>query len=274
MRPPVRLRLPPALARGVLLLLLCAQAAAAQTTLLLSYEAMPAAQVDLPRAKDAPYAEKEMLARAVAEELVPGVIDAMGLDPLAAKTEIAPGGYEGKTNPSLQTALPAAEARARRLAAALGYVLRQQSVLVSDLSDAGGGSLCATVGFREPPSPAAAHAFFLHAARTDKGLGGGYSAAGGRMLFINLRGADGKPFGGLDDAGFAAALKRAAATFPGAAFAGEAGCRAYLVENDWAKAANGEDYAAAIGPDASALLLARLKHTVMVEIFAARLGWR
>ena len=255
-----------------LLLLLWGQCAAAEA--LLFYEALPAAQVVLPKAKDAPYAEKQRLAEAVARELVPGIVDALDLDPTRARTSVAPGGYEGRTNPSLQTALPASQAEARRLAAALGYVLRQESVLVADLADAAGDSFQVTVGFARAPDADLAQRFFAHAAETDRGLAGGYSIVGSGMVFVNLRGADGKPLGGLNDAAFLGGLRRAAAGFPGAAVAASGRCRAYLVENDWARARDGEEFAIALGGKAGALMLLRLKHTVIVETLAARYGWR
>jgi hypothetical protein len=266
-RPRRRLGLPLAL-----LLLLWGQWAAAET--LLFYEALPAAQVALPKARTAPYAEKQRLAEAVALELVPGIVDALAFDPMRAKTAIAPGGYGGRTNPSLQTALPATAAEARTLAAALGYVLRQESVLVADLADASGDSFQVAVGFGRAPDADLAQRFFAHAIQIDKGLAGGYSVVDAGMVFVNLRGADGRPLGGLDDAAFLSALRRAAEGFPGARIAASGKCRAYLLENDWARAGNGEEFAAALGEKAGALMLLRLKHTVIVETLAARYGWR
>lgn len=260
---------------GLLLaLLLACGPAAAQNALLFSYEAMPSAQIALPKAKTAPYADRERLARAAADELVPAIIDAMKLDPARAKTEVAPGGYLRETNPSLQTTLSLGHADARRLAAALGYVLRQGSVLVSDCADPAGTAGYAAIRFDRAIDADLAHKFFLHAAGVEKGLGGGYSVTGGRMLFINLAGADGKPFSGLPDTAFLAGLRRAAETFPGAALAGSGKCRAYLVANDWSKATNGEEYATELGAGGGGLMLLRLKHTTMVESHASRYGWR
>ena len=260
---------------GLLLVsLLAFEPAAAQTPLLFSYEAMPAAQIVLPKAKTAPYADRERLAREAAGELVPAIIDAVKLDYTRARTEIAPGGYLRETDPSLQTTLTVGHADARRLAAALGYVLRQGSVLVSDCSDAGGMAAYAAIRFDRPVDADLAHKFFLHAAGIEKGLGGGYSVTGGRMLFINLAGADGKPFSGLAGDSFVAGLRRAAETFPGAALAASGKCRAYLVANDWSKATNGEEYAAELGSGGGGLMLLRLKHTAMVETLASRYGWR
>ncbi len=257
-----------------LTLLLAFGPAAAQTSLLFSYEAMPSAQIVLPKAKTAPYADRERLARAAADELVPAIIDALKLDPTRARTEVAPGGFLLETDPSLQTTLPVGHADARRLAAALGYVLRQGSVLVSDCNDAGSTMAYAAIRFDRPLDADLAHKFFLHAAGIEKGLGGGYSVTGGRMLFINLAGADGKKFSGLDDNTFVAGLRRASQSFPGAVLAASGTCRAYLVENDWSKATNGEEYATELGPGGGGLMLLRLKHTAMVESFASRYGWR
>jgi hypothetical protein len=260
---------------GLLLTLLLAFApAAAQSPLLFSYNALPAAQIVMPKAKTAPYADRARLTAEIARDLVPSIFNTMMLDPARARTEVAPGGYLLETEPSLQTTLQTSHADARRLAAALGYVLRQGSVLVSDCADPAGAAAYGAVAFDRPVDDALAHKFFLHAAKTDKGLGGGYSVVGGRMLFINLAGADGKPFGGLGSDAFVSALARAARSFPGASLAASGKCRAYLVENDWSKATNGEDYAAQLGPGGGGLMLLRLKHTAMVEDFANRHGWR
>ena len=71
-----------------------------------------------------------------------------------------------------------------------------------------------------------------------------------------------------------AALKRAASSFPGVSLGANGRARAYLVENDWAMATNGEEFAQRLGADAPALMLLRLCHTVIVENLAVRLGWR
>jgi hypothetical protein len=246
---------------------------AADPTLLFSYEALPVAQVVLPKAKSAPYADKALLAEAVARELVPAILDAMKLDPTRAKTDVAPGGYLLATEPALYTVMQLTHTDARRLAAALGYVLRQGSVLVSDCADPAGTAAFASVRFDRAPDAALAQRFFEHAAKIEKGLGGGFSVTGGAMLFINPAGADGKPMSGLGGEAFVAALTRASQGFPGARLAASGKCRAYLVENDWAKAANGEEFAAQLGPGGGLMLL-RLKHTVMVESYASRYGWR
>ena len=62
------------------------------------------------------------------------------------------------------------------------------------------------------------------------GLGGGFTARGNRMLFINERGRDGKPFSGLDDERFAASLQRAADQFGGIASVSTGRVIARLVE--------------------------------------------
>lgn len=105
------------------------------------------------------------------------------------------------------------EASARLYAAAIGYVLRQEGVLVF-ADDPRGDSLAVTLRFSDgAPSPALAQRFFRHAANVAWGLGGGYSSLGEELVLINLRDSDGTPYSGLTDARFAAALQRAAETF-------------------------------------------------------------
>ena len=47
-----------------------------------------------------------------------------------------------------------------------------------------------------------------------EGLGGGYTAFGDTLLFLNLRGPDGQPHSGLSDADFTSALRRVVTGFP------------------------------------------------------------
>ena len=246
---------------------------------LLSYEAIPSAQ--LPLDLDAStYAERAEATRAALVELVPAIAAAVSVDPDALETEVTPGGYLLKTNASLQTRARITDERAERLAAALGYVFRQWSVLVSQPGDAEEGRTgYVVVGFpKDALTPALAQSFFDFAARTHQGLGGGYTAFGDEMLFLNLRDGDGAPHGGLADLDFAARLGFSAGAFPDAqAKVVEAGrAEARLVGNDWEAAPEGEGYAAIIG-DAEALAALdalRAEHDALILGFADRFGWR
>jgi hypothetical protein len=258
----------------VLVVALAQAAAAADPTLLFSYEAIPSAQIDLPKARGAPYARKEFLAHIVAGKLVPDIVAAVGLDPAKARTRVTPGGYALETNPSLQTQISAKPDDGNRLAAALGYVLRQESVLVSDLRAADGDSYQVTIQFpRGKLTPALAHEFFRRAAEIDRGLGGGYAALGNTMIFVNLRGVDGKPFSGLADNLFLDRLTATSHLFPGSTVARSGRARARLVENDWKTAPNGEDYAKLLDRAIEALDRLRARHTVMVRSQAKLNGW-
>lgn len=259
----------------VLVLVPAWQAATADTTLLLSYEALPSAQLDLPKAKAAPYADKLPLGRAVAAELVPAIVAAAGLDPAKAATRVGPGGYMLETNPSLQTRIAAKPEAGERLAAALGYVLRQEGVLVSDLHAADGDSYQVTIRFRPGTlTPARAHDFFRRAAEVERGLGGGYSALGDDLIFLNLRGGDGRPLSGLSDPAFLAGLAAAADRFPDARVLRSGKARARLVENDWKASPDGADYARMFAAGALAELdRLRVRHTALVRAQAKRQGW-
>jgi len=264
----------PALLSFVLLVLATA-AASAQPVQLLSYEAIPSAQIALPKAKDAPYAQKQAVAQAVADQLVPAILRAAGIDSGSARTQVYPGGYEVRTDPALQTRVATAPEQADRLAAALGYVLRQGSVLVSDLAAKDGDQFQVTLRFPNRSLGAErAQAFFAKAAQLDKGLGGGYSALGDAMVFINLRGADGKPFGGLDDDRFLALMKQACEGFTDCAVDGSGKIRAKLVGNDWKTAPNGEAYAKLVPDAVPELNRLRQRHTAMIEDAAAKNGWK
>lgn len=266
------------LALGAGLLWGAAAAAEPVRPQLLSYEAIPSVQVELDLS-GASYAQRAELTAAALAEIAPQVIAAAGMDPASVGTEMTPGGYLLKTNASLQARAAMTDAEATRLAAALGYVFRQWSVLVSELDEPGGGTAYVTVRFPEDAlTPEAAQAFFEHAASVDAGLGGGYTAFGDDMIFLNVRDEAGKPYGGLGDLAFAAALGEAAGSFAGAevtvAAAGEAEAR--FVGNDWAAAPEGEDYAATLADPALVAALAPLRaaHTALVESYAARFGWR
>ena len=189
-------------------------ARAADPTLLFSYEVTSAVGLDLPKLPQATYAERATFAGQVLDRLVPDVVRAVGLDPKRVKTEITPGGYLLKTNASLQSKTALGDAPADRFAAALGYVFRQSSVLVSDLADAKGGTGYVIVSMPKGTMNASlAQAFFAHAAEVDAGLGGGYTAFDDEMIFLNVRDRDGKPYSKLEDDVFEAAMRRAAASF-------------------------------------------------------------
>ena len=177
----------------------------------LFYEAVSA---DVPA--DASYPARQRLTERARDELVPAILSIMGLDDQSVATELRMGGYRLHTNPSLHTAAPLADAPADRLAAAIAWTFRQDSVLVADFTGGDGTTGYALVRFPEGTlTPATAQRFFEAAARVHAGLGGGYTAFGDTLLFLNLRGPDGQPYSSLSDADFTATLHRAVADFQG-----------------------------------------------------------
>ena len=222
---------------------------------LISYEGVPSAQYDHFMDVDfdaADYAAREALTVAVHEQIYPEILDAVAFDCAVPDTEVTPGGYLLETNPSLQSAISATDctrAEIDELAAALGYVFRQWDVLVTDYADdSAGGTGFGIVEFGASAlTPELAQSFFVHAGDTDEGLGGGYTAFGDRMVFLNLRGGDGATYSGLEDPDFIAALDDAAASFTEAELelveSGEGALEAWFVSNDWSSAVEGEDFA-------------------------------
>lgn len=250
---------------------------AADRPLLFSYEAT-SSQLGLTKLRDGSYADRVAFTAKVKDELLPDVLRAAGVDPGKVRTEITPGGYLLRTNASLQSRIWLDDELANRVAATLGYVFRQSSVLVSDLGDAKGGTGLVVVRFpRGTLTAATAHRFFEHAADIHKGLGGGYTAFGDQMIFLNVRDEAGKPYSELSDRDFARGLRPAAMSFKGAkasiAKIGQA--KAWFVGNSWSRKPNGDDYAAILG-EAPAARLKPLqeRHTAMIMAAAERWGWK
>ena len=193
-----------------------------------------------------PFAARAETTAVFVSELGPSVLETVGVDPAAFDAEIVPGGYEAKVNPSVLLTLDGSEEQAKRVAAAFGHVFEQSSVLIWREAPAGspGGSLVAAVSLPSVTPNLAEH-FFRVAGAIERGLSGGFTARGNQLLFINLRGADGKPFSGLGDEAFVAALERAASVFGGIASVSTSRATAILVER--------ADYAALNGPAAATL---------------------
>ncbi|MBI1774780.1 MAG: hypothetical protein HYR63_05475 [Proteobacteria bacterium] len=255
--------------------------AAADPQLLFSYEVTSAVGLELPKLAGATYAERATFAGQVLDSLVPDVLRAVGLDPRKVETQITPGGYNLKTNASLQSKVALAEADANRLAAALGYVFRQFSVLVSDLADAGGNTGYVTVSMPKGTMNASlAQAFFLYAAGVDPGLGGGYTAFGDDMIFLNVRDGQGQPYSKLEDEAFAAAMRRAADGFTSAkaTVSATGKAKARFVGNSWRNKPGGDDYVALLGgagtPLVNRLDGLRQRQVTLILAAADRFHWR
>ncbi len=193
-----------------------------------------------------PFAAKAETTALLISELGPPGLAAVGLDPGLFDAEIVPGGYMAKINPAVLLTLDGNEEQARRAAAAFGHIFGQSAVLI--WRDASQGSVAVVVSL-PAVTPTLADHFFRLAATIEPGLAGGFTARGNQLLFINLRGADGKPFSGLDDDRFAAGLQRAAGQFGGIASVSMSRVTATLVER--------ADYTALLG--ASLATVERLK---------------
>jgi hypothetical protein len=233
------------------------------------YEVIPSAHIEVPSDGRFTYEARAALTEAVRQEVVPGIWRAVGLIPSTVRDQLGPGGYQRRTNPSLQAYLAITDERARMAAAALGWVFRQESVLVADLRDQVEGRTGYVVVDLGPDKllPERAHAFFLHAANTVEGLGGGYTAFDDDMLFLNMRDDTGEPYSQLDDEAFSLALQRSAKSFDSYAALGTEGVAdARFVGNNWSEAADGEQYAMHLtGADLAALTALRDRHSTMVN---------
>lgn len=248
----------------------------------LSVEAVPGRSTPLGQELDfeaISYDEAEALTREAQREVLPDLLLALDLDEREVDQDLGPGGYQLATNPALQLKVPLSDEEATRLAAALGLAWRQESVLLVDWSEGDGGTAYAGVRFTgAAPSAEEAQAFFEWAAEGNPGLGGGYTAYDDTLYFLNLRGADGEPYSGLDDASFVALLDQAARSWTeGAVALSESGeLEAWLVENDWSASPEGEGYLATIEADPSleaALEAAASEHEQLVERAADEGGW-
>jgi len=193
----------------------------------------------VPDRADAVYSRQAAQTAAIISELGPPLLGTVGLDPNSFDAEVVAGGYQGRMSPSAVMDVEADAAAAGRLASACGIVFDQQSVLEWREAD-GTPDVAVEIAFQSL-TPTLAEFFFRTAIGVDRGLAGGFTARDNALLFINLRGADGRPASGLDDGRFEAALRTAARAF-GAAITG---VRPLHVEAHLIAAKDG--YAATIG---------------------------
>jgi hypothetical protein len=221
-------------------------------------------------ARKATYEEKERLTRAALAELVPHVWTNLGAVASRARSRVRAGGYKDEINPAIQSNLVTGEAEARRLAAALGYVFRQWAVLMYDLDAEPATFRYVSVRFpRGTLTVVQAERFFARARAQLASEKLGFSAAGNRLVFINLH-------TGIADDAFFAGLTRAGADLPGVAIKVEPAkpVRAFLIENDWAKSKDGEEFArvfAGSGAALAALGRLRARHDGRVRRWAQQL---
>ncbi|WP_281329621.1 hypothetical protein [Polyangium sp. 6x1] len=243
----------------------------------MSYEAMPGVgfMVD---STDDPYGEREAFTAELESAFVADILAAVNVDDLAS--EEAPGGYQSDTNPSIQTRLPEAWADATRAAAAIGVVMLQWSVLLTDFTpEAGGETRFGVVTFPEGKlDEALAADFFAHAAKVDPGLGGGFFAFADSMYFLNIGDSQGAPFSGLDDDAFVAKLGEAAESFaPVPAEITQSGlCDARFVDNDWNALPDGDSYWEALGVDEAGkaeLLALQDEYRTLFQQAVTEYGW-
>lgn len=213
----------------------------------ISYEAMPGAGFMVDYSND-PYEERAEFTDKVKADVVPETFAAAGEDFSKLETDSVPGGYLLAVNPSLQTRVAEDWDATTKTAAALGFVMYQWSVLITDFTPSDAGN----TGYGVVTFPAGAldtkmaGDFFTHASTVDDGLGGGFFAFGDSMYFLNIADSMGMPYSGLADDAFVMALKTAAEGFSGAkAELSKSGkCDSRFVENDWDGKPMGDDYLA------------------------------
>lgn len=250
-------------------------AASPNPEFLLSFEVIPSIGAPPGLRRDASYVQREQLAQSALNAVLPDLIRELGIEPAQVRHSIEPGGFELRTGASVQSRLAGDRELAEQLAAALGWVFGQRSVLISDLGSSTAGSLWLRVRFPNALlTPALAQRFFLHAAGIDSGLGGGYRGEGKSLVFVNLRDADGLPFSGLDDDRYSALLERAALSFRGARgeIAERGKAQIWLIGNDWRLHPDGNRYLERLPGGASVwrerLQRLRARHHAQLEILA------
>lgn len=247
-------------------------------TQLFSYEVLTFKPLGLDD-KKASYADRAAFTAQVRDTEMPKILELLKIPADQVETELTPGGYQLETNASLQSAFETDARTADLFGAAIGYTFRQWSVLVTDFTPAGQGNTAyAVVTFKDhAPSGEEAQAFFEHAASVNKGLGGGYTAFGRDLFFLNIGDSEGKAYSGLDDATFVAELTKAAQSFKGTPVSVSRSGRvdARFVENDWAKAKTGQDYAKILGRDLTRKLTQlRRQHERDLRKFGTEHGWK
>jgi hypothetical protein len=255
-----------------------APAAPIGPTLLFSYEALTFKSLGLDE-KKASYADRAAVTEQVKETELPKILSLLKIPADQVQTEVTPGGYQLQTNASLQSAFETDPKTADLFAAALGYTFRQWSVLITDFTPEGQGNTgYAVVTFKDhAPSGEEAQAFFEHAASVNKGLGGGYTAFGHDLYFLNIADSTGKAYSGLDDATFVADLTKAAETFTATPVAVTRSGRvdARFVENDWDKSKTGQDYAKILGRDLTRKLTQlRREHEKALRAAGTQYHWK
>lgn len=239
--------------------------AEAPRTWRLSFEVLSSEHVQ--PARRATYDEKVRLTRAALAEIVPHVWTNLAAVATRARSRVRAGGYKDAINPAIHSNLVTGEDEARRLAAALGYVFRQWAVLMYDL-DAQPSSI-RYVSVRFPRGTLTLDKTGRFFARAQAQLTSdklGFAAFGNRLVFINLN-------TGIPDDAFAAGLARAGTDLPEAGIKIEPPkpVRAFLIENDWEKSKDGEDYIRLLGANgeaAAALKQLQTRHDGRVRRWA------
>ncbi len=232
--------------------LLTAAAAERPISWLLSYEVLSSRHAVTPAPR---YGDKDKLASGALARSVRPVLAELGLAATEVRSRVRPGGYKDEVNPAIQTEVTATEYQADRIAAAMGYVFEQWAVLVADLKPEWAETTYISVQFgRGALSPAHADLFFAQARRRLASGKLGFSSLGDQMIFLNID-------TGIDDGCFAAGLSRAAGDLRriSVLVTGPHPARARLIENDWDRATDGEDYARMIGDAALTATLRRLR---------------
>lgn len=244
-----------------------------QRAWLVAYEVLPLERKDLPGLVRATYQQREEVTREAAERLVPKALRVFGSDLRLEWTRIGPGGHAGEINPAVYTSISATRVQAEKVAAALGYVMRQSSVLVADLQDDKGNIAMVEISFSDAGLTPLRAAGFLRAANLTLASNElGFSAIDDRMIFLNIG-------TGIDDEAFHAGLAKTATTFPPPpAVSAVKRATATFVTNNWSRSPDGEEYAARLGGamsnDVLNLRQLRGEHRAIIARAAQRYGWR
>ena len=241
---------------------------------MIGYEVLSQIDPVPPRIARATYAQKEAVTREALATIVPELLARMNVPPAALTTRIGPGGYRDALSPAIQSEAKLTEAQARRLAAALGYVFVQWSVLIADYGAENGTVSYFTLRYpRGALTVARADAAFASLRRILASDKLGFSTFGERMIFLNLE-------TGIGDQAYLTGLKRLhmAGVPLAVSIDGPGKAVAHFVGNDWDKARGGETYEAIVGAERkdtiAALRWIRAKHAANLVRAAQRFGWQ
>jgi len=171
------------------------------------------------------FRDQQDITATVVTALFPDLLRTLNLQDFNPLLNVGHGGFLGAQSPSIETRVPMPDFGIDTLAAAIGLVFRQDSVLVTRIEGYGAyiqnPTAFAAVTFLDQKeiTDGTAKRLWDHIMRVDPRLNGGYALQGNKILFFNLQDIEAKalrkqPLSKMTDEVFNAAIKAAIATYP------------------------------------------------------------